>query len=43
MTVDMHIIEGKDIILEGMLNDKINDSYGFVYAFSMFISPLIGS
>lgn len=43
MSVDLHIIEGQDPILEGQLNDKINDSYGFVYAISMFVSPLIGS
>lgn len=26
-----------------MLNDKINDAYGFFYAASMFVAPLIGS
>jgi len=29
--------------LDAQLNDKINDAYGFIYALSMFISPLIGS
>jgi hypothetical protein len=26
-----------------MLNDKINDAYGFFYAASMFVAPLVGS
>ena len=26
-----------------MLNDKINDSYGIIYAMSNFVSPNIGS
>jgi len=26
-----------------MLNDKINDAYGFFYAASMFAAPLVGS
>jgi hypothetical protein len=41
--VSLNIVEGQDPILDGMLNDKINDAYGFFYAASMFIAPLIGS
>ena len=41
--VSLNIVEGQDPILDGMLSDKVNDAYGFFYAFSMFISPLIGS
>ena len=41
--VSMNIVEGQDPILDGMVNDKVNDAYGFFYAFSMFVSPLIGS
>lgn len=26
-----------------MLNDKVNDAYGFIYALTQFIAPLIGS
>lgn len=35
--------EGSNEKLENSINDKVNDAYGFVYAFSTFISPLIGS
>jgi hypothetical protein len=27
----------------GKLNDKVNDSYGFVYALTQFIAPLAAS
>jgi len=43
LTVDLGIKEGSDLIYEEQLNDMVNDVYGFVYAFSLFISPLIGS
>lgn len=35
--------EGSNEKLENSINDKVNDAYGFVYAFSTFLSPLIGS
>jgi len=27
----------------GKLNDKVNDSYGFIYALTQFIAPLVSS
>ena len=27
----------------GKLNDKVNDSYGFIYAFTQFVAPLASS
>ena len=27
----------------GKLNDKVNDAYGFVYALTQFIAPLVAS
>jgi MFS family permease len=43
MQVKLKISEGEDEILDGQLNDKINDMYGLIYAGSMFVSPLVGS
>ena len=43
LQVSNNIKEGQDELLDGQLNDKVNDMYGLIYALSMFISPLIGS
>ena len=43
LKVSLNIKEGNDPILDGMLSDKVNDAYGFFYALSMFVSPIIGS
>ena len=43
LQVDLGIVEGEDETVDNALNDKVNDAYGFVYAFSNFVSPLIGS
>ena len=43
LQVDFNVKEGSNEKLENSINDKVNDAYGFVYAFSTFISPLIGS
>lgn len=43
LQVDLNLKEGSNEKLENSLNDKVNDAYGFVYAFSTFVSPLIGS
>ena len=39
--VDLEI-EERDTRARSCLNDKVNDAYGFVYALSLFIGPLIG-
>lgn len=41
--VKYQITEGRDEFLDAMINDKCNDAYGLIYAFSMFVSPLVGS
>jgi hypothetical protein len=43
LQVDLKIKEGENEEEEEMLNDKINDSYGIIYAMSNFVSPNIGS
>ena len=43
LQVDLGIVEGEDETVDNALNDKVNDAYGFVYAFSNFVSPLVGS
>jgi|688.fasta_scaffold791197_1 hypothetical protein len=43
LQVDFNVKDGSNEKLENSINDKVNDAYGFVYAFSTFISPLIGS
>ena len=40
---DFGIIEGENPDLDNAVNDKVNDAYGLVYAFSNFVSPLAGS
>lgn len=40
---DLNIAEGADPEAEAALNDKVNDSYGLIYALSNFLSPIIGS
>lgn len=42
LQVDLNIREGEDPVLDGILNDKVNDAYGLIYALANFISPLIG-
>lgn len=39
----MEIVEGVDPVLDGVLNDKVNDAYGLIYALANFLSPLIGT
>ena len=41
--VKLEIVAGEDDFIDSMLNDKCNDAYGFIYALSMGLSPLIGS
>lgn len=43
LQVDFNVKEGENQKLENSINDKVNDAYGFMYAFSTFVSPLIGS
>jgi hypothetical protein len=43
LKVDLSIESGKDDCLESVLNDRINDLYGFIYALANAVSPLIGS
>jgi MFS family permease len=43
LQVDLNIVEGEDPALDNQLNDKVNDAYGFIFAFANFVSPLIGS
>lgn len=38
--LDIHL--GEDEVLDFALNDKCNDTYGMIYALSMFAAPLIG-
>lgn len=40
---DLKITEGEDEFIDGMLNDKVNDMYGLIYALSMFVGPILGS
>lgn len=40
---DLEIVEGESEEMDNSINDKVNDAYGFVYAFSSFASPLAGS
>lgn len=42
LTVELNIREGDDEYVDSMLNDKCNDTYGVVYAFSMFFAPNVG-
>lgn len=41
--VKLEITAGEDDYVDSMLNDKCNDAYGFIYALSMGVSPIIGS
>lgn len=43
LQVELKIREGENDLIDGALNDKINDSYGFIFALSNFISPNIGA
>ena len=43
LQVDLEIIEGQDPVLDGALNDKVNDAYGLIYALANFVSPLMGT
>lgn len=43
LVVTLNIAEGADEYVDEKLNDKCNDAYGVVYAFTLFVSPLIGS
>lgn len=42
LTVELDITEGENTFIDGKLNDKCNDTYGLVYALSMFIAPNLG-
>jgi hypothetical protein len=43
LQVDLGIVEGEDEAVDNALNDKVNDSIGFIFAFANFVSPLIGA
>lgn len=43
LQVDLDIVEGEDESVDNALNDKVNDAVGFIFAFSNFVSPLIGA
>ena len=43
LQVDLDIGEGEDTHVDNKLNDKINDGYGFIYASSNFVSPIVGA
>jgi hypothetical protein len=43
LQVEHGIVEGMDDILDNNLNDIVTDSIGLIYAFSMFVSPFIGT
>ena len=43
LQVSLEIAEGADEYIDMLVNDKCNDAYGFIFASSMFISPLVGS
>lgn len=43
MQVDLEIKEGEDELLDNLLNDKINDTYGLMYAIACFVSPILGA
>lgn len=43
LQVDLNIVEGEDEAIDNQLNDKVNDAYGFIFAFANFVSPLLGS
>jgi hypothetical protein len=36
-------IHEKDEAIYEKLNDKVNDAYGFIYALTEFIAPLVSS
>jgi len=36
-------VHEQDEDMYGKVNDKVNDAYGFVYALTLFIAPLVGS
>lgn len=40
--VELNVVEGEDPELDSAINDKVNDAYGFVYALSMFVAPVVG-
>jgi hypothetical protein len=42
LIVDLEVEEGMDAEVDNTLNDKVNDAYGLMFAFSCFISPVIG-
>ena len=41
--VDLEIAEGEHEDVDLALNDQVNEAYTLLYAFAMFISPLLGS
>ena len=43
MYYDLGIKEGENEEIDNAIADKVNDAYGFVYACSYFVSPLIGA
>ena len=42
LQVDLKVSEVDEILYE-KLSDKVNDAYGFIWASSQFIAPIIGS
>ena len=43
LVVELKIEEGKDEYVDMMLNDKCTECFGFVFALTTFMAPLIGS
>lgn len=42
LIVDLKVVEGADPDFDATIYDKVNDAYGFIYAVSMFVGPLVG-
>lgn len=42
LQVDFNIVEGEDEAIDGAINDKVNDAYGFVFALANFVGPTVG-
>ena len=43
LQVDLKIEEGKDKLVDMMLQDKVNEAYTMLFALSTFVSPIIGT
>lgn len=40
---DLKIVEGQNERIDNAINDKVNDAYGFIFAFTNFVAPLTGA